>query len=448
MLDVYDDHDGSVLREVYPTFDDIPATVKEAHVLSAEDRRTLPDDVFALVLVNHGESLRKYACIDEGSTTLAIEYFVKNAHKLPVNAQQSTAENLVTACGWYGLEAPEPLQKLALGVGTAVAALTAPALVRGTHEGIKNNMAAVHAHEAAGAGIVTPRMMKSAEVSGTALAPNQGPANPAVVPSKTVIPKTAHMHPAVDVSNYDPQAQVAEKKASVFALPSQQKYPIDTHVQMKTASAYFEQYAKHMSPAVRREFAFNFMKQADALDIMVSNDGLRKYGSAGFAPETEIKAAFDARRLEVMHNTDALELLGAVEKVARTRIWKEAGDIQHFAPEEICALVEEFDKVAGLNHRYDKDIPDPYYSIYGFEKTAEDDEAAWSDQIGNDYVTSADLKRLAQIGAWGVKTTFGADFQEEFLKDPVGMYKSLPRTQRKMLIRMADGTQPGVERTY
>ncbi len=488
ILDVYDDYDGAVLRGIFPTFDAVPAQVKEAHVLSAEERQILPDDVFALVLVNNGESLRKYACVDEGGTALSVEYFLKNAFKLPENAQKSTAENLMTACGWYGLEAPEPLQKIALGLGTALTALTAPSVIKGTHTAIQNNLANTRALEGAGVGIVTPNMLKGAEVSGTPLAPVGGPANLSPAPPKAVIPKTAaigrlvaaehsrhsgehgvelahtvpheqmqapkhpqggHMHPKVSVTNFEPPKRIREKKASVFAVPSEEKYPLDSYAQVKTANDWFGQYANHLSPDRRREFASNFMKRANELGMRPDtlNDTVRHYGSDTFASDSAIKAAFDTRRLEVAHNTDALALLGAVEKVARTRIWRDADTVVQMTPEQICGVVEEFDKVAGITHLYDSAVPDPYFSIYGFEKTAETDEAAWSDQIGNDYVTSEDLNRLAQIGAFGVKTTFGAEFQEKFLKNPVGMYQSLPRTQKKMLIRMADSTQPGVERT-
>jgi hypothetical protein len=445
ILDVYDDYDGSVLREVYPTFDGIPSIVKEAQSLSAEELRTLPDDVFALVLLNNGESLRKFACVDAGGTRLSVEYFLKNAHKLPVNAQQTGAENLVTACGWYGLEVPEKLAGIA---GTALTALTAVPIIKGTASGIKSNMANVRAGESGGMGVVPPGMPKMGEASGTTLMPNQPPASLAVTPAKTVIQKTARlMHPTVDVSGSEPAAVVTEKKASIFAIPSEGKYPLETYEQVKTASDWFGRYNDHLSPAKRREFASNFMKRAEELGIEPANADLRRYGSNDFASEAEIKAAFDARRLEIAHNEEALTLLGAVEKVARTRVWRDADSVVQLGPEQICSLVEEFDKVAGINYHYDT-VPDPFYTVYGCSKTAEKDDAAWSDQIANDYVTREDLERLSQIGAFSVKTTFGSDFQEEFLKDPVGMYKSLPRVQKKMLIRMANSTQPGVERTY
>jgi hypothetical protein len=489
VLDVYDDFDGAVLRSVYPTQGDIPQSVKEAQALSPEERRTLPDDVFALVLLNNGESLRKYACIDKGGTTLAVEYFLKTAYKLPVEAQRVAAGNLVTACGWYGVDVPEKLAGLA---GSAITALTAIPTIKGTASGIKNNLANVRAGEAMGMGVVPPGMMgKIGEASGTPLMPNQGPnPNLATMVPKTVINKTAtlgrlvrsenshhggeqsiqpdvvhppvheqkpklpqagHLHPHSDVTNFEAPVRMHEKKASIFALPSEQKYPLETYAQVKTADAWFGRYANHMSPDKRREFASNFMKRAAELDLHTSNADLNRYAADTMASEAEIKAAFDARRLEIAHNDHALTLLGAVEKVARTRIWKEAGSVIQLAPEQICSLVAEFDKVAGINYHYDT-VPDPFYTVYGLAKSAsgkkDNNDPAWSDQIGNDYVTSEDLHRLAQIGAFSVKTTFGGELQEEFLKDPVGVYESLPRTQKRMLIHMANSTQPGVERTY
>jgi len=44
---------------------------------------------------------------------LSVEYFLKTAHRLPVEAQKVAAQNLVAACGWYDIEAPEELQKIA-----------------------------------------------------------------------------------------------------------------------------------------------------------------------------------------------------------------------------------------------------------------------------------------------------------------------------------------------
>jgi len=119
ILDVYDDLGGSVLKTIFPTADALPEFVKSAHAISFDERSALPDDAFALILEQGGIELKKFATIDAGNTALSVEYFLKTAHRLPVEAQKVAAQNLVAACGWYDIEAPEELQKVALGVSAA-----------------------------------------------------------------------------------------------------------------------------------------------------------------------------------------------------------------------------------------------------------------------------------------------------------------------------------------
>lgn len=141
VLDVYDDPDGAVLREVFPSFDDVPELIKEARQITSEEREQLPDDAFSLVLIDGDTRLRKYACTDAGNTAISVEYFMKTAHRLPAEAQQVAAQNLVTACGWYDIEPPEELQKVAIGLGGALGVLAAPSVAKGTHEQIQKNKA-------------------------------------------------------------------------------------------------------------------------------------------------------------------------------------------------------------------------------------------------------------------------------------------------------------------
>jgi len=140
VLDIYDDVDGEVYKQLVHSNGQAQEMVKRAHCISPEERDRLPDDVFALVLINNGDVLRKYACVDEGNTALAVEYFLKTAHKLPVEAQKVAAKNLETACGWYGIDPPEELRKMAIGLMTAIeAATTLPGAVKETAANLKHN---------------------------------------------------------------------------------------------------------------------------------------------------------------------------------------------------------------------------------------------------------------------------------------------------------------------
>ncbi len=151
VLDVYDDPEGEILRGVFPTYREVPDLIKEAHPLSSAERDQLPDELFALVLLDGGTVLRKLACVDSGNTALAVEYFVKTAHKLPLEAQKVAAQNLIKACGWYGLEPPEVLKQAGLGMraaeklyggklGLGLAAATAPGIAKGTAQQVKGGL--------------------------------------------------------------------------------------------------------------------------------------------------------------------------------------------------------------------------------------------------------------------------------------------------------------------
>lgn len=140
VLDHYDDLSGEVLRSIFPTKESVPDLIKQAHFIQPEERAELPSDVFALELIDGPVVMRKFACTDPGNTALSVEYFLQTAHRLPAEAQKVAASNLVTACGWYDIDPPEQLQKIAIGLGTLATLAVAPSIVKGTKEKIDQNM--------------------------------------------------------------------------------------------------------------------------------------------------------------------------------------------------------------------------------------------------------------------------------------------------------------------
>jgi hypothetical protein len=220
-----------------------------------------------------------------------------------------------------------------------------------------------------------------------------------------------------------------EKKASFYALPSQHRYPLDNYQQVKEASQYFELFSKRMPPEDRHEYCVNLVKRANDLSMQLPAV-VRKYGSEKYASAYEIDMALDTRRRLLLDPTDR-KLLDKIASVLPT-----------LAPGEFCDLLSGFDQLVGLSYHYDKDVMDPFYSTYGFSKTAEEDPEDFSDTIGNYHVTQSQLKTLGQGNFSWLKKTFGLDFAQEFVKDPVGIYKSLPVDQKKLVIRMATENSP------
>lgn len=174
VLDVYDDAEGVISRELFGSSEKIPEITKTAHVLTVDERAGLPDEAFALILMDSGVELRKFATVDAGNTAISVAYFLKTAHKLPVEAQSVAAENLWAACDCHGLEVPEGLKKLALSLrsegteqdktamgllGLVNGALVVPGQVREA----KSNLAATSGSQGA---VLTPMEMKQRRMMG------------------------------------------------------------------------------------------------------------------------------------------------------------------------------------------------------------------------------------------------------------------------------------------
>jgi len=474
VLDIHDDFQGEVLRSIYPSETDIPESVKVAHALTVDERQRLPDSSYALVLVNNGEKFRKYACIDAGNTTLAVEFFLKTAHKLPEEAQKVAAENLLRACEMYQVSVPEELKKHAF-VGAllnAIPAIEAGAAVPGqVRQRLQENQILGQ-----GGHVISPEerlqlhhmMGKQAEISGTVDMPSGAPVGKSPPISSTImVKKTATVDEVgqmifgkhggqavepetneemkhkeaptklpqsrvhVDVSNKEASVTRMVKKAELYAVPSLEKFPLDSYVDVQRASEYFDKYASQMEPALKREYCTNLVKRASSLGIPVSETA-RRYGASTYAPEEELKVAYQLRR----------RACGDIQDLANTldQLFDKHASIE---PELFAQTLVEFDKVAGIDSKYGTEVPDPYYSTFG-EKTAE----FWNEVIGNDVVTKEDLVRLSKVGMRALKSTFSEDFAMEFKKNPVDIFKSLPLDQKKIVMRMAtDNSGPGIELT-
>ena len=428
VLDLYDNpHD---LRAIFPSVDVIPDSVKIAHRLSSDELAALPDDAFALVLLDEGDRLRKFACVDEGNTLLNVSYFFLHGHKLPVEAQKTAAENLKVACAWYGLEVPEELEKIALGLGTVMNAAMLPSIVKGTGGQIRDNLQATRM---AGSTVMPPHqqhqmsaLTKSAELSGTSTMPNQDPGDltGAVARGKpgssnTSVAKAAGMNPYVDVTGKS--ATVKEAAAPYEYSAYQGLYPLDSYTQVEAARAYFDDNIRRMPPEMRHEFATNMVKRASALGIEV-NGVAAAYGSTTFAPIEQIKVAFDTRRPHLTEKQAAV-----LDQLFDHRA--------ALGPEKFCAALEEFDKLAQLDWRYDHSVMDPYASTYGVQKTASDEGDSWTQ--GADYITKKQIENYAVTGFHTLKHDYGSDMAKEFKKDPWGIFSSLPVDQKRRLARAA-----------
>jgi len=261
---------------------------------------------------------------------------------------------------------------------------------------------------------------KWAEATGTSVMPH-GVNNVTPEKSKTVIQKTASVDPRVDVHGKEPDVQHIRKVAQHYAMPKVQRYPLDSFSDVEKAAAYFGEWRGHFSPAERHEYCENLVKRASALGCPVTEE-ISKYGSSSFAPTSELQVAIDGRRNVVPEHYASL-----LDKLAAMRI--------EMTPEYFATALDTFDKVACIDHLYDSDIMDPYYSTYGVKVAEQDCDDTIV--VGNDFMTVASLRSLGKRAQIEFDNIFSLDFIKEFRDDPVGIFESLPIDQKKVIMRIA-----------
>lgn len=282
-------------------------------------------------------------------------------------------------------------------------------------------------------------MIRYAEVTGTHLAPiSKVSKTPSVTAFKKAelavneevtekapvqAPQKKVLRPSIDVSKMEaPKEPEPVKRASRYAL--EDSYPLDTYGQVKQASAYFDTWWREFDLPERHKFASNLVARASELSVPVS-DTARTYAAVKTSSAAYIDMMFDVRQ-GLLGTVEDKRVLSKIAAAAHTL----ADSGANMGP--LLEVLSEFDKKAGIDRLYGRTLPDPFESFYG-EKTA-----SFSETIGNTTVTEERLDALAKSGRQWVEKMFGEDVAEEFCKDPLSIYKSLPTEQRKMLGRLAE----------
>ena len=396
-LDFYDDPTGQVLKSRVPDVSQVPEFVKTAERLTPEEMDKLPDDVFALVAFDGPEKMRKFACVDKGNTALSVIYFLENNHMLPEEAIKTAAANLITACGWYDMEHPAELEKLALAGALMNVAGAGMSVAQGAGNFKKRQQALKR-------GMPGSEAMKVSELSGTHVMPAT---------------KTASMHPYVDITGQEPHINMVQPESgSHFCMEKTASYPIDTAEQVQRADAYFQNHRTSFSPFERHEYCVKLAARAEDLGLEVS-DQVKDYGAKTTSPK--VKVAVFQRMRHFREGTSEHGLLKEMmDKCASIR------------PEVMATTLERFDEMTGMDKMWDNGIPDPYASVFG--KVA---EAEWSFVHGNERIDDTRLKLCAKRRLSAIEEHFGEDLALEFKRDPKQIFGSLPLDSKRIIMRIA-----------
>lgn len=465
VLDIYDDPTAQVLKSRLVLDARGPleklASVKLAEI---EELDAMPDRLFALVADHEGQQIRKYAMHDPAHLATSIAYFLECGPVLPQETRQKVARNLVNACGWYDTDPPEPLVKLALmGALTAgLGAMQLPGVLRKGKAVGTASMDALRAAQVSGLKTAAGRAVsasefddelgrfirgeepevaydsfntqypnpfagteKDADITGTEVgsqgALSNDPRGRTPQAKMPMASKTSAWQHCGDLTGAlrNPAPKLAE--ATHFALPERGLYPLDTPDQVKTASAYFEEYRSALEQDERHVFANAVVARAEELGVKVAGSVLRFAGD-DYGPRIEAELQGRVNATIGTGREDGYMLL--LEKRAEIP-----------AP-VMYSMLKELDTSTGLDNLYGRAVVghlEPAEAVFG--KIA---EGPWSWSGKGHYVSEDTLRNYAEQ-APEIDHIFGDRFSQRFVVDPTKGFDSLSDDQKVILSRFANG---------
>lgn len=209
---------------------------------------------------------------------------------------------------------------------------------------------------------------------------------------------------------------------------NQKHFPLDSWDQIKMAERYLQDEGLRLRSEIRRECSVKLAARAKELGYPL-DEKIKTAGSLTFASPSYLRIQVELRKKAAGQEEFLDEL---IEKQAS------------IGPEMYAECLRRFDIDYGLDQWWGSEIPDPWESTFGISKTA---EVVW--EHGLDRVTEASLRNLAENHAEGVENVFSSDIRNGFVLDPVGVFRSLPKPEQKIMARLAMdmASQGGTEGT-
>lgn len=436
VLDIYDDQ-GLTLIDI-----PLPAWVGNSPHTPVEKLASLPDDLFALILVSpDGRSAtRKYACHTPTSAALSAIYLSQYYPNLSADAVHVAASNIKTACEMYGLPAFPALDKLAEASAKELAMIEAPAEGSGGQasglslKGVEAPAQVYLELRDRRSALVEPTDptepfnqlekvltrhckvpgSKQADLTGTDVMPV------GVVPPKTKTVKklAAAGNTVVDgpaICQIFPERFQEMRKVAHCALG----IPLDGIDEINHAIRYMEKQSAWLDPEKRVVLSQAIHARLDSMGLPVPAS-VSKYAAGGFRPAEDLVEAIAARQhLGTMHKvaTDYSSLV----------MLRDQGD-----PQKYASHLAHLDKEHGLDIYWGSRIEDPWDATLSNEKI--------STVVYNKdgvFVSDTLLERLATQEREALLRILDEDLVEEFAKNPVAVFKSMPDPQKKVIGRLA-----------
>jgi len=207
-------------------------------------------------------------------------------------------------------------------------------------------------------------------------------------------------------------------KSNRFALPKDEKYPIDDKLQIIKAAAYFKKHHNDFAPVTKLEFALNTVSAAKESEVELVGSDVEKYAgldtksfNADFSDHLAIRQSY------LKDNEDEFKELYAELKNKAERI----------GPNKTASVLYELDKKSGLAANYGHGIEDPLITTFAMKKIAGKD-------IDGVFVSAESLKNIPSSE---LTPLVGNDVIPELKSDEgLEVLASLPTPIRKEVLEL------------
>jgi hypothetical protein len=400
-LDIQDDH-GALLALVG---DAIPENIKQASITDL-DVNQAPDDLFALVIERAGQPpLRKFACSDGPTTYVSALYLTQTYRHLTPAAVKTAAKSLLQAADVYRVTLPADVAKLAATGGlsqfeepeTKVAGLDD--MLKVIRERRQEN-----------------KLRKTADLTGTELTPVGTPRPPTDAVKKLAAVDNHVSWSGPTVEEIEPPLRLVELGVKTAGGNT---YPLDKVRDLMDLERAFAHNITAIPVDDRVKVACAVVEREQDMGLP-SGAPVLKYAGKSFRSARELEQALWSR---VTMGKRAHKDTTGYNKLAAIK------DPQEYA-EKLAAV----DRSIGLDREWDRGLEDPWAATLSAKKTAE----VIYNQNGV-FVSDHQLERMAAKEPKKVLCAIlDADMVEEFIKDPVGVFRSMPEPMKQSIGRLAN----------
>jgi len=406
-LDIHDDN-GALLVELA---DQIPDSLKTASIADPKDVDGLPNDLFALIIDRPGkEPLRKFACTDGPTTYVSALYLTRTHRSLTPEAVKVAAQALQKAADVYRIGLPAKIEELAKTGG-----LTPPEETR-----LEENEKTANLNEMleeVRKRRQEKKFQKQADLVGTELMPVGTPRTRSAGAKKLASVSQIVQLEGPTVEQLEPTPRDIQDGVKTAGAV----YPLDKMRDILDIEDAFQNGITKIAAQDRTVVAQSLVQREKELGVPSSPQAL-KYAGCHFRPPRELEAALDQRKVMGSRMGKGLDVL-AYDKLA-----------SFTNPLEYAEKLAAIDRFLGLDREWDRSLEDPWGATLASEKTA--------DIIYNKngvFVSDNQLKRMAAKESKKVLCAIlDEDMVEEFIRDPVGVFQSMPEPMKQAIGRLTN----------